>query len=186
MKQSDRAMKKADAEMHNECRRQVMLIYGAAAVALKNKYRFSQQKILDVFDSTDAVWHEVGEDNRTSMLSLLEDETGIEMTLTDSSTSWHDVNYLNNEVSMPETITKAQYIFMRKRQTKWMGAMIQACLYLALYREYGFGVVKLRNLMNEIGRIRAEVNDKENRVIVTCRSVTGINVVDRFNNKKYA
>lgn len=186
MKQSDRAMKKADAEMHNECRRQVMLVYGAAAVALKNKWRFGQQKILDVFDSTDNVWHEVGEDNGVSMLQLLEDETGIEMTTTDSSTSWHDLSYLNSKMKGYETITKAQYVYMRKRQTKWMGAMIQACLYLALYREYGFGVVKLRNLMNEIDRIRAEVNDKENRVIITCRSVTGINVVDRFNNKKYA
>ncbi len=186
MKQSDRAMRKADAEMHNECRRQVMLVYGAAAVALKNKWRFGQQKILDVFDSTDDVWHECGNDNKVSMLQLLEDETGIEIKLTNSSASWHDLDFLNGDIGRYEQITKAQYIFMRKRQTKWLGAIIQACLYLALYRDYGFGVVKLRNLMNEIDRIRAEVNDKENRIISCCRSVTGINVVDRFNNKKYA
>ncbi len=183
MKQSDRAIKKADAALHDECRRQVMLVYGAAAVALKNKWRFGQQKILDVFDSTDAVWQEVGGDSRVSMLSLLEEETGIEIRLTNSSASWRELEFLNGEMNRYENITKAQYVYMRNRQRLWMGAMIQACLYLALYREYGFRSVKLRHLMEEIENIRAEQNQKEKRVLDLCSRETGINIVKRFNSK---
>lgn len=183
MKQSDRAIMKADKALSDECRRQVMLVYGSAGVALKNKWKFGQDKIREVFDKTDAVWHEVGGDDHMSMLQLLEGETGIEMTLTDSSVSWHDVSYLNGDMPVMETITKAQYIYMRNRQRQWMGAMIQACLYLALYRYYGFKPLKLRHLMEEIETIRAETQNKEKCVIDLCRTVTGINIVDRFAKK---
>lgn len=183
MKQSDRAIMKADKALSDECRRQFMLVYGSAGVALKNKWKFGQDKIREVFDRTDDVWHEVGEDDMTSMLSLLEDETGIEMRITDSSVSWHDVIYLNGKLTGYETITKAQYLYMRNRQKQWMGAMIQACLYLALYRYYGFKPLKLRHLMEEIEMIRAEQQNKEKRVIDLCHAVTGINIVNRFAKK---
>lgn len=184
MKQSDMAMKKADQALAQECRRQVMLTYGAAGIALKNKWKFTQDKIIDVFDKTDAIWHEVGDDNKVSMLSLLEEETGIEVQNTDCSCSWHDLNYLNGEMPGYDRITKAQYIFMRNRQRSWMGPMIQACLYLALYRYYDFKPLKLRHLMEEIGEIRHEHGQKEKRITDLCKQVTGINVVNKFTEKR--
>ena len=186
LKQEDRAMQKADAALNEECRRQFLLTYGAAAIALKNKWRFGQPKILKVFDSTEEIWHEVGEDNNVSMLAQLENETGIEMTLTNSSTSWHDLNYLNGAMPKFDRMTKAQYIFMRNKQRTWMGAVVQACLYLALYRNFEFGTTKLEHLMGEIGEIREGLGQKEKRIIEACRLATGINILDRFTKKGWA
>ena len=180
MNQNDKAIKKADAALHDEYRRQVNIIYGSAAVALKSKWKFGQTKIVNIFEDTYRLWDNIGEHNELSILQLLEDETGIEVRLTNSSASWHDLSYLNNKLPKLERVTKAQYIFMRNRQRQWIGAMIQACLYLTLYRDYDFGVLKLRHLMEEIEQIRAKHNQKESKILKTCREVTGINFKSDF------
>lgn len=183
MRQSDRAIKKADAALLEECRRQVYLVYGAAAVALHSRWRYGKAKVEEILNAVDEVWREVGADSNMSMLQMLEAETGIEIKLTDSSKSWHDLVYLNGAMSGYEQITKAQYVYMRQGQRKWMGAMIQACLYLALYRVYDFGPVKLRNLMNEIEQIRAEQGQKEKNILEHCKKETGIDIAYKFGGK---
>lgn len=178
--QLQKAIIKADDELRREGLRQILMVHGAAAVALKNKWKYSNKKINEVFEASDRVWHEIGKDNKVSMIAKLEDETGIEMTLTDSSQSWHDIAFLNDSCDYMDNITGFQFLAMRKKQTKWMGAMIQASLYLALYREFQWGPVKLRNLMNEIGRIREEQHQKESNVIELCFQETGIDCIQRF------
>ena len=180
MNQLQKAILKADRELQEEGRRQILMIHGAAAVALRNKWKYSKEKINQVFEATDKVWHEIGNDNRVSMLAKLEEETGIEMTITNSSASWHDLAFLNDSGDYMDNITGFQFLAMRKRQRQWIGAMVQASLYLALFREFGWGVVKLRNLMNEIDRIRSEQHDKELKIIELCFNETGIDCVKSF------
>lgn len=185
MNQLQKAIIKADNELMEEGRKQILKVYGAAAVALRNKWKYPKQKIEDVFQASDRVWHEIGKDNRVSMLSKLEEETGIEMTITNSSASWHDLAFLNNSGDYMDNITGHQFLAMRKKQKQWIGAMVQACLYLALSRDFGWKPVKLSHLMEEIGRIRAEQSDKEKRIMTLCFETTGINCIERFLERRY-
>lgn len=178
--QLQKAIIKADNELKKEAHRQILMVHGAAAVALKNKWKYSRDKINEVFNASDRVWHEIGDDNKVSMIAKLEDETGIEMRLTDSPQSWHELAFLNDSGDYMDGITGYQFLAMRKKQTKWMGAMIQASLYLALAREFKWGPIKLRNLMDEIGRIREEQHQKEQSILDLCRNETGIDCIKRF------
>ncbi len=181
MTQLQKAISKADKELMEEGRHQILMVHGAAAVALKNKWKYSNKKINEVFEASDRVWKEIGTDNRISMLQKLEDETGIELRLTDyPEASFHDLAYLNDSGQYLDKITGMQFLAMRKKQTKWVGAMIQACLYIALSREYGWGQVKIGHLMEEIREIREAAGQKEKKIIDLCRQETGIDCISRF------
>jgi hypothetical protein len=184
LKQSDRAILMADKKLHQECRRQVLVIYGSAGIALSDHWEWGQKRILDIYDLTDAVWEEVGEDNDISMLQLLEDETGIEIQLTDSSKSWHDLDYLNGKREHYEQMTKAQFLYMRQQQCRWMSALIQACLYLALHRKYGWGAERIKRIMDQIDEIRSTNSNKEGKITGICHKKTGINIVEYYTRKR--
>ena len=102
-----------------------------------------------------------------SMLEMLENETGIEVKIPDTDKSWHDLAFLNSKIDMGR-MSRAQWIYMRQRQKQWIGAMVMACMLLALHRKYGFGPERLLRLMRQIDDIRVEFRYDRKALIKAC------------------
>lgn len=168
-----RAAKGLDAEMH----RQLDLTYGAMGLTLRRYWGYGTKRIRKIFDASEQIWLECSETNRRSMLSMLEDETGIEIGIPETSKSWHDLAYLNGEILMdPHRMTPAQIVYMRGQQKLWIGAMVTACLLLALHRSEGFGFERLQRISGQLQEVRAEYGGKADAIKKACREETGVEV----------
>ncbi len=91
------------------------------------------------------------------MIQMLENESGIELRIPETDKGWRELAYLNAKINVGR-MSKAQMVYMRQRQKKWIGAMLMACLFLSLHRKYGFGKDRLVRLMGQIHEIEAEYN----------------------------
>lgn len=163
------ALRKAEIELDKEMKKQVDIIYSAAAIAFARYWDkgWGPLRIRRIFDETLEAWNECGETNEMSMLEMLENETGIEVKIPDTDKSWHDLAFLNAKIDMGR-MNRAQWIYMRQRQKQWIGAMVMACMFLALHRKYGFGPERLLRLMNQIDDIRIEFNYDRKALIKAC------------------
>ncbi len=162
-------LKKADNELNAEMHKQVDMIYSAAAIAFARYWNdgWGPKRIISLFEKTAETWDECGESNDVSMLQMLEDETGIEIKIRETDKSWHELAYLNSSIKM-DRMTKAQWIYMRQRQKLWIGAQVLACMFLALYRKYGFGPQRLLRLMEQIDDIRDEFSWDRKALVKAC------------------
>lgn len=184
LKASIKALRDAERRMEEECNRQFFVMYGAFGIALHDNWGWGQKRVLDLYRTTDDIWHEVGETNRKSMLQLLEEETGIELRLTDSDRSWHELRFLSAEVDdQMKQLTLGEAIFMRMQQTRWMSAMIQACLLLALYRLHGFGPERLSRLLGQVDDIREKYHYKIKPIIKECSRALDIDLVNKLKGR---
>lgn len=184
LRASEKALRDAERRMEEECNRQFFVMYGAFGIALHDNWGWGQKRVLDLYRTTDDIWHEVGETNRKSMLQLLEEETGIELRLTDSDRSWHELRFLNAEVDdQMKQLTLGEAIFMRMQQTRWMSAMIQACLLLALYRLHGFGPERLSRLLGQVDDIREKYHYKIKPIIKECSRALEIDLVKKLKGR---
>ena len=171
------ALKKAEVELTKEMFKQIDLIYTSTAIAFHRYWNWGNKRIKGLFDETTKTWNECAETNERSMLQMLEDETGIDIKRPDSDKSWHDVAYLNIEIDIGD-MTKAQLIYMRQQQKKWIGCQIIACLFLSLHRKYGFAAERLTRLMLQICEIRDEFKWDRKALLKACDDETGIQLVD--------
>ena len=163
------ALRKAELELDKEMRKQVDIIYSSAAIAFARYWNdgWGPLRIRRIFDETLEAWNECGETNEMSMLEMLENETGIEVKIPDTDKSWHDLAFLNSKIDMGR-MSRAQWIYMRQRQKQWIGAMVLACMLLALHRKYGFGPERLLRLMSQIDDIRVEFRYDRKALIKAC------------------
>ena len=163
------ALRKAEIELDKEMKMQVDIIYSAAAIAFARYWNdgWGPLRIRRIFDETLEVWNECGETNEMSMLEMLENETGIEVKIPDTDKSWHDLAFLNSKIDMGR-MSRAQWIYMRQRQKQWIGAMVMACMLLAIHRNYGFGPERLLRLMSQIDDIRVEFRYDRKALIKAC------------------
>lgn len=181
------ALQKLDKELMAECKKQILCVYGAAGIALGTQWGWGTRKIDALYELTWEIWNECGEyGTDKSMLEMLEEETSIEMRLTENGRSYHEIDYLNGKLHMYkiEKMNMAQCIMMRRGQIKWTTAIIQACLYLALHRKYGFGAQRIQRLVNQIFEIWAEENNDPKKIAERCREVTKINIIFKFLDEK--
>ena len=163
------ALRKAELELDREMKKQVDIIYSAAAIAVARYWNDGGGPLRSrrIFDETREAWNECGETNEMSMLEMLENETGIEVKIPDTDKSWHDLAFLNAKIDMGR-MNRAQWIYMRQRQKQWIGAMVMARMFLALHRKYGFGPERLLRLMSQIDDIRIEFNYDRKALIKAC------------------
>lgn len=175
-------LQKLDNELMEECRKQVLLVYGCAGIALCRNHGWKKLRIDRLYELTDKIWHECGGNNRVSMLNMLEDETGIEMRLQENGRSFHEIDYLNGDMQRytPEKMVPAQIIIMRRGQIKWVRAMVQACLYLALHRKEKFGFERIQKLVSEIYEIENEFENDTKAIAEECKKLFNINIVMKF------
>lgn len=170
------ALKKAEKELNDEMLKQVDIIYSSVAIAFARYWGWGSLRIRRLFDVTQAAWDECGATNDRSMLQMLEEETGIDLKMAEyPDKSWHDVAYLNTEIAMdPRRMTRAQWIYMRQQQKKWIGAQVLACMLLALHRKYGFGEERMVRLLEQINGIRDEFSWNRKALIKACEEEAGV------------
>lgn len=90
-----------------------------------------------------------------------------------------ELAYLNAKINVGR-MSKAQMVYMRQRQKKWIGAMLMACLFLSLHRKYGFGKDRLVRLMGQIHEIEAEYNFDRKKLVAACRTEARVNLQHKF------
>lgn len=134
-----RANKKAD----RETQKQVEIMYCIVAIVLWKRYGWKKLRIGRLFLQSQEVFEECAEAGTDkSMLSMLEDETGIEIR-TNGMKSYHEYAYLNAEKWDGKPPTKMQLIYIRQQQMKWLPAVTFAGICLALYRKEGWGAERV-------------------------------------------
>ena len=173
------ALRDAEMALQKEMEKQVDMIYSSMAIAFKRYWNWGALRIRRIFDETLEARNECGETNEMSMLEMLENETGIEVKIPDTDKSWHDLAFLNAKIDMGR-MNRAQWIYMRQRQKQWIGAMVMACMFLALHRKYGFGPERLLRLMSQIDDIRIEFNYDRKALIKACEEEARVVLKEAF------
>lgn len=169
------ALRKAEIELEKEMYKQINIIYSAAAIAFKRYWDWGELRIKRVFKVTQDAWEECAETNDFSMLEMLENETGIEISIKETDKGWRDLAYLNAKVNIGR-LNRAQYIYMRQRQKLWVGAQVMGCMFLALHRKEDFGSERLSRLMQQIYDIRDEFNWDQYKLLKACREEVGLDL----------
>lgn len=169
MEAATKALKKAERE-------QCMIIYAAAALALRRHWKRGRRAILNIFNETGEIWQDCVSSPDKSMLAMCEQETGIEVQCGDGR-SWHDIAYLNGMLAGRQ-MTFAQWTYMRQQQLRWVAPQIVACFLLTLHRKYKFGYDRCARFYEQIDAIRAEFGVDPERLLQTCRQELRINIYD--------
>lgn len=176
------AYQKANAELEAEGRKQCMLLYSAAALALRRHWGKGKQAILSLFEITGSVWRSCAETNLHSMIEMCYEETGIEIQNGDGK-SWKDLPYFNATLNT-QRMSNAQWVYMRQQQKKWIAPQVMACIMVALHRKYGFGFERLSRLYNQIDAIRTEYSLDPDKLREVCREETHIDVHEVYTRPR--
>lgn len=164
---------------------EVAIIYSSAAIALSRYWGWGKKRITDLADLTQVVWHECAQTNLKSMPQMLEEETGIEVQNGDGQ-SWHDLGFLNVDVDVRwnRKTARSQWIYMRKKQQKWVSPNVTACLLLSLYRKCGFGAERCGRLVTQMIGVQNEYGRDPDRLKAACRLEAGIGIIDYMDSKE--
>lgn len=176
------AYQKATANIETEGRRQCMMLYGAAGLALCRHHNKGRQAILNLFDLTGEVWHDCAKTNKHSMIEMCYRETGIEIQRGDGK-SWEDLPYLNATLDTGQ-MSNAQWVYMRQQQIKWIAPQVMACIMVSLHRKWGFGFDRCARVYSQIDAIRGEYGNDPEKIRDACKKETGINVEDVYTRKR--
>lgn len=135
-----------------------------------------------LFDTIIRVNYECAESTEVSMIQMLDFETGIELKLESNGKSYKEYDFLNGKLRkyIPEKMTNAQWLLMRKHQVLWVGVTMQANLYLALHRRYGFGAERIWRLMQQICEIENSYDGSAEKIRRAAKEETGIDVSEAF------
>jgi hypothetical protein len=112
------------------------------------------------------------------MPQMLEEETGVEVQCGDG-TSWHQLAFLNADITKYDNMNISQFLYMRNKQVRWVAPNVMSCLLLSLYRRCGFGGDKrLPRVAAQIAGVREEFGNSEEALRTACKEETGISIVD--------
>ena len=153
------AIRKSETDLEKAQRRFEDVLYPACALVWWKDYGWDEWMIIGIFDAANKVWDEcikVSKDK--SVFQILEEETGIEMTL-DGEKSYKEVKCLNADTWNGEERSWAEYVLMRQTQKKWVAPMILAAICIALHRDEGWGFECLNDLVGKINQFRREHGD---------------------------
>lgn len=176
------SLQKLDDRLRKEILEQTLSIYGAAGIVLW-EHGWRERKIKALYDLTESIWHECGmHGTKKSMLEMLEEETGVEMRLEENGRSYHEIDYLNGKLQKYrlDRMTKAQFMFMRQGQIRWVKALVQACLFLALHRKYGYGATRMQRLLDEIFKVQDDNGNDYKKIAAQCGELINLNLKVRF------
>ncbi len=169
----------AEKQLRDEMVKQVNIVYSAAAIALW-EMGWRQKRLLGLLKETQELWNTCAADPMTSMLMMLEDETGLIMQSSETSKSYHDLEYLNGKVE-PHEMTIAQYIAMRTGQRHWVNPQLKAAVLLAMHRDYSWGGIRGQRLCDQINEMAYEYGGKDwkqAKILKACKEITGINIFE--------
>jgi hypothetical protein len=141
-------------------------------------YGWRRQRILGVMEETRKIWNTCAMDPNTSMLMMLEAETGIEIRARGVEKSYHELDFLNGTPADAHPMELAEFVYMRERQIPWVNPQITAALLLALHRKYGWGGVRDQRLLEQKDQIEAQYKWSPNKLLKACKDLTGINIYE--------
>ena len=172
--------KRALQKTEMEGRKWVRIMLAAVCIALHRGWKFGTKRLHELLLETQRIWNECAKQENVSILMMLEDETGIELKPTDDSPSYHDLVYLNGTPKEDVEMSNAAYCYMRAQQSKWIGTMMEASMFLALYRcmDYGFSADMLVKLVKLVTEVRYEFKDDKKKLWKACQEETGINLME--------
>lgn len=166
-------LKTVEQKMQKEMETQVDMIYSAVAIALHRWWGWGAFRIRRLFELTQTTWDECAGSNEVSMLEMLENETGIEIKNHVNGKSWHELAYLNAKIDVGK-MTRAQWIYMRQRQTQWIGPQVVGCVLLALHRKEGFGHERSLRILNDLQEVEREFGFDVKKLKEACLEETGV------------
>ena len=182
MKARFKSVLKMDRKLMEEGNRQAAIVYGAACMALHSEWGWKRKRLESLFDYINSGVDECGRYiTKKSILNMLEEETGIEMKLSEGGQSYHNIDYLNGSLGMYQIdkMSYAQIMAMRAGQIKWTKALIEASIFLALHRKSGFGAERIQRLLDQIFEIEGRYKGSSKAIIKACIEQTGIDPLKR-------
>lgn len=179
-KAEKQALDRATQKMMKEGRRQVILVYGSALLALHRNHGYGTKRCNDVMNTIYECWDECSKVDKSAVW-MLDEETGIQLSA--DGRDYSSLIYMKDEVpERPLTIEEA--VYMRAEQTKWLGAQCTAILFLALHRKYKIGAGRLQRLLGEMNVIRQEYKDKDKAIRKAAHEETGVDLVESTKRKE--
>lgn len=162
-------IRKAEKDVHDEILKQVDIVYGATAIALKHD-GWGAERIDKLFVLTQDIW--LNCDNY-SIFKLLEDETGIELRLPTTNQSWHDVMYLS-EAAKRRPLSNEEYLYFKIQQKKWVNAQVLGCIFIGLHRMDKWGATRLTRLMHDIDDISNGYGHDRKKIKEASAEISGV------------
>lgn len=176
MTRGEMALRKADQELSRELNKQVDIIYPACAIVWWREYGWKETRIMRRFVTTQEAWDECAAAGLSkSILQMLEEETGIEMSLSGYERSYHEFSYLDGTVWNGKPLDLPQSIFMRQQQKKWLAPMLLACICISLHRDERWGYERLSGFIQKVDQVRQQLGEDPNRYYQELFETTGIN-----------
>lgn len=148
------------------------IVMCASIIALYRYYGWRTKRLSRLLEIHQEVWNEVAEDNSKSILKLLDEECGIELT-NHEGVSYRDVIFLNSEIDDGRQLTGFQWLYMRQNQIKWIETQITGCVALAMHRKEGWGFERVKQLLLYIQDIKEEYDYDRRRLLDGCYRETG-------------
>ena len=153
------AIVKAERERRREQNHQRNIIFPCMFTILWEK-GWDADKIMErVNDSVDAM--KCGYTQGLSVLEVLEEETGIEMTL-DGEKSYHEFAYFSADTQV-KPLNAMQEVYVIHRTTKWIPTLMLAGICVALHRKDGWEYDELSDFIEKMNAIRSELGEDESR-----------------------
>lgn len=177
-------IKKVEAQMAVESRKQIHIYYSAVSLALHREWGWGRERISKMYHETQEAWEECAKTNERSMVQMLEEETGVELR-NETGKTWRDLCFMNSEhPANQQKWTKAQFLYMRIQQLKWTGTNVFACILLGLHRLYGFGPERLERVVQQAMQIREEFGYDQEALLGACLEETGVNIQTKQEEMK--
>lgn len=173
-------LQKANKLLEEEGQKQILVLFGSAAIALWRYWGKRKVSINSLFETALVVYNDCASDIRHSMISICEKETGIEIQNGDGK-SWKDLIFLNG--TFPTEMTGAQWLYMRQQQVRWTRPQIMACVLVSLHRKYHFGYERCAKFYVQIQETEEEFDADPKRICDACLELTGINVREAVKGK---
>lgn len=161
------ALKKAELNLEAQGRKWVQINHSAMAIALHRYYGYGCKRLKELEQQIEDAWNECASYGRDkSMMEMLEEETGIEIRNPDVNKSWHDLAYFNSNIKMDaKKMNRAQWIYMRQEQAKWMRQQTMAIILLGMHRTQGFAFDRLARLSAQIDEVVEEFERDPKKIL---------------------
>jgi hypothetical protein len=186
MIKGDKALNKALTSLNKEADRQCRIMYPAAVLALWNEFGWRHDRITKRLCICDKVAGEcIEHGTEKSMLDMLEEETGIEMTIYGYDKSFHEIPYLSKDAWDGKPPTRQELLYIRTRQRKWLGPLILANLCLGLHRSDGFGPERIQRFIEAVDVYRMKFGNNVKEYAREMERVTGISGKMLFERKSW-
>lgn len=159
MKPIHKQIREAQKAIQKELNKQLDIIYPAAAIVLwRSGWR--TLRIMRRFVTTMEIWgecHQYGP--AKSMLQMLEEETGIELSLSGFEKSYHEIDYLDGSRWDGHTPSPYELLYMYQQQKRWMPPLILASFCLSLHRDEHYGLERIARFIAKVDQLRSETGE---------------------------